>query len=122
MKRQVQQAGVRKYFGDDLVGLHGRKPFAAIDAFFAEHGPHHSGMRGYVKFGGGTTWPPAWSHSTPGCSEVRDVMVMPFRRCGGFNAPLLSAQRQAFPVSTATGESKPIAYDYKGRGFGRETG
>ena len=115
MKRQVQQAGVRKYFGDDLVGLQA-EPFAAIDAFFAEHGPciiqgcevTSNSAGGYDVAAGMVAL------DAEDTAEVRRVMVMPFAGAAGVSMPLyLSAQRQAISRVYGDGKSKPIAYDYK---------
>ncbi len=115
MKRQVQQAGVRKYFGDDLVGLQA-EPLAAIDAFFAEHGPciiqgcevTSNSAGGYDVAAGMVAL------DAEDTAEVRRVMVMPFAGAAGVSMPLyLSAQRQAISRVYGDGKSKPIAYDYK---------
>ena len=115
MKRQVQQAGVRKYFGDDLVGLQA-EPFAAIDAFFAEHGPciiqgcevTSNSAGGYDVAAGMVAL------AAEDTAEVRRVMVMPCAGAAAVSMPLyLTAQRQAISRVYGDGKSKPIAYDYK---------
>lgn len=115
MKRQVQQAGVRKYFGDDLVGLQA-EPLAAIDAFFAEHGPciiqgcevTSNSAGGYDVAAGMVAL------DAEDTAEVRRVMVMPFAGAASVSMPLyLTAQRQAISRVYGDGKSKPIAYDYK---------
>lgn len=115
MKRQVQQAGVRKYFGDDLIGLQA-EPLAAIDAFFAEHGPCIiQGCEVTPNSDGGYDVAAGMvALDAEDTAEVRRVMVMPFSGAAGVSMPLyLSAQRQGISRVYGDGKSKPVAYDYK---------
>lgn len=115
MKRHVQEAGVRKYFGADFIELQS-EPLKALDAFFEEYGSCIIQGCDVVRNAAGTYDVSAGmvaleSEDAEGRTRV---MVMPFEGIVGTALPVyLSARRQDVNRDYGDGKSKPIAYDYR---------
>lgn len=115
MKRHVQQAGVRKYFGADLIDLQ-NEPLRVLDAFFAEYGPCiiqgcevTAADDGKYDVAAGMV-----ALEAEGTDSMRRVMAMPFAGATGVTMPLyLTPDRQTVSRVYGDGKSKPVAYDYK---------
>lgn len=114
MKRQVQETGVRSYFGEDLIELQA-EPLAALDAFFAQYGPCivqgcevTENMDGTYDVTAGLV---ALEADDP--AGTGRIMVMPFGGAAGVVFPLyMYAQIETVERLYDDGEVKPVAYDY----------
>lgn len=120
MKRHVQQTGVRKYYGDDLIELQS-EPLKALEAFFAEYGACILQGCEITESGGGTYDVAAGlvALEADDPQGVRRVMAMPFAGAQGVSLPLyLTAQSQTISRAYGNGEVKPIAYAYAAQAVG----
>lgn len=118
MKRHVQEAGVRKYFGADLVELQS-EPLKALDAFFAEYGPCIINGCAVKKTdsGGYDVSAGVVALEAPDTEGKLRVMVIPFDGVSGAAMPLyLTGGREAVVRGYGDGKVKPIAYHYRAVG------
>ena len=114
MKRHIQEVGIRKWAGQDLVELQS-ETFRAIDGFFAQYGP--CVIQGCEITPNGSVWDVA-----PGLVvlEGKDygkrpvTMVVPFAGASGVSLPLYLTLTYAVQERVyGDGKVKPVACDYR---------
>ena len=114
MKRQVQQTGIRKYFGADLVELQG-EPLKVLDSLFAEYGPCViQGCEPSVAEDGTYDIAPGLvALRTADPEGAERVMAMPFGGARGVSLPVwLVAEDTVQERVYGDGKVKPVAHSY----------
>lgn len=114
MKRQVQQTGIRKYFGADLIDLQS-EPLKVLDSLFAEYGPcviqgcePSASEEGTYDIAPGLV---ALRTSAPEGAER--VMAMPFGGARGVSLPVWLVPQQTIQERVyGDGKVKPVAHSY----------
>lgn len=114
MKRQTQQTGVRKYFGDDLVSLQS-EPLRALDAIFTATGA--CVISGCEVAASGDKFDVAPGivalHATDRATASDHIMVMPFAGVKDVVLPIyLVAECDVVERVYGDGRVKPISYNY----------
>lgn len=115
MKRQVQQTGIRKYFGADLIDLQG-EPLKVLDSLFAEYGPCViQGCEPSVAEDGSTydIAPGLVALRAADPEGVERVMAMPFGGARGVSLPAWLVPQQTIQERVyGDGKVKPVAHSY----------